>query len=430
MATQPTLAMIPSGYKDGKLYSVLPSDGVGDFDVTRGSNATRINKDGLIETVTGNTPRLNYPLIDGVVSGCPSLLLEPARTNLITYSEDFSNVSWTKLGSSVTSGFISPTGGLDAFKLIEGSSSGTHEMEVIGLVVTANKYSMSLFAKADERGKIRVQLRNYFAGNPSVIFDLENGTFEQNAQAIGSMTLLENGFYRCTFKTVLNAIAGGNAILNINLVDETNQISYQGDGTSGVYLWGAMLEQGSYPTSYIKSNSGSTTTRLADTANNAGNASTFNDSEGVLMVEISDLYSGGGGVISINTGNNTQKIFLYLLNNTTVRYYAQGSGGVITDDIPISSASNFNKIVFKYKSSDFAVWINGFELYTNTSAITFSNLSSLDFHNPYLGGTENFYGKTKQIQYYNTALTDLELETLTSYTSFNAMALAQNYKIQ
>ena len=430
MATQPTLAMIPSGYKDGKLYSVLPSDGVGDFDVTRGSNATRINKDGLIETVTGNTPRLNYPLIDGVVSGCPSLLLEPARTNLITYSEDFSNVSWTKLGSSVTSGFISPTGGLDAFKLIEGSSSGTHEMEVIGLVVTANKYSMSLFAKADERGKIRVQLRNYFAGNPSVIFDLENGTFEQNAQAIGSMTLLENGFYRCTFKTVLNAIAGGNAILNINLVDETNQISYQGDGTSGVYLWGAMLEQGSYPTSYIKSNSGSTTTRLADTANNAGKASTFNDSEGVLMAEISDLYSGGGGVISINTGNNTQKIFLYLLNNTTVRYYAQGSGGVITDDIPISSASNFNKIVFKYKSSDFAVWINGFELYTNTSAITFSNLSSLDFHNPYLGGTENFYGKTKQIQYYNTALTDLELETLTSYTSFNAMALAQNYKIQ
>jgi len=429
MATQPTLAMIPSGYKDGKLYSVLPSDGVGDFDVTRGSNATRINKNGLIETVTGNTPRLNYPLIDGVVNGCPSLLLEPQRTNLIPYSEDFSNAYWTKSGSSVTSGFISPTGGLDAFKLVEDTSvSDNHRIDSqYFAVATSGSVSISIIAKYD--GSTQWLKVRDFITNAYVFVNLLDNSFGNTNLVNDSQKIedLGNGFKRVSFTYSSTSTT---AQVRIYLASSGSEDGYTGDGASGVYIFGAQLEQGSYPTSYIPTTSSATTTRLADTANNAGNASTFNDSEGVLMVDISDLYSGGGGVISINTGNNTQKIFLYLLNNTTVRYYAQGSGGVMFSDIPISSASNFNKIVFKYKSSDFAVWINGFELYTNTSAITFSNLSSLDFHNPYLGGTENFYGKTKQLQYFNTALTDLELETLTSFTSFNAMALAQNYKIQ
>jgi hypothetical protein len=110
MATIPSLALLPSGYKASKVYSVLPTDGIGDFDFTRSGNATRVNSEGLIELVTTNVPRLNYPLIDGVVNGCPSLLLEPQRTNLIQYSEDFSQGYWTKDGSSVTSGFTSPDG--------------------------------------------------------------------------------------------------------------------------------------------------------------------------------------------------------------------------------------------------------------------------------------------------------------------------------
>jgi hypothetical protein len=83
----PSLAMIPSGYKDGTLYSPVPNTSVGDFDVSRGSLATRVNKNGLIETVVGDdTPRLDYT--DG---GCPVLLTEPQSTNKIAYSEDFSD---------------------------------------------------------------------------------------------------------------------------------------------------------------------------------------------------------------------------------------------------------------------------------------------------------------------------------------------------
>ena len=94
----PSLAMIPSGYKDGKVYSVLPSNGDGDFTFSRGSNATRVNKDGLIETITGDTPRLDYS-----DSSCPSLLLEPQSTNLIPYSEDFSNALGKKCYSNTKS---------------------------------------------------------------------------------------------------------------------------------------------------------------------------------------------------------------------------------------------------------------------------------------------------------------------------------------
>ena len=100
MSTIPSLALIPSGYKGGSskgtLYSVVPADGTGDFDFTRSGSATRINKEGLIETVGNNVPRLNYPLIDGVVSGCPSLLLEPSRTNNVFYSQEVNNYYWIK----------------------------------------------------------------------------------------------------------------------------------------------------------------------------------------------------------------------------------------------------------------------------------------------------------------------------------------------
>jgi hypothetical protein len=93
----PKLALIPSTV-GGSVYSVLPSNGDGDFDFSRASAATRINAQGLIETVAVGDNRLNYPLLDGTVQTCPHLLLEPQRTNLITYSEDFSNAAWTKFG--------------------------------------------------------------------------------------------------------------------------------------------------------------------------------------------------------------------------------------------------------------------------------------------------------------------------------------------
>ena len=96
----PTLTMIPSGYKAQKVYSVLPTNGDGDFTFNRNDTGTRVNKNGLIEQVATDVPRLDYS--DG---SCPSLLLEPASTNLALYSQEFTNSYWG-IGNTIrTSGF-------------------------------------------------------------------------------------------------------------------------------------------------------------------------------------------------------------------------------------------------------------------------------------------------------------------------------------
>ena len=145
----PSLAMIPSGYKDGKVYSVLPSNGDGDFTFSRGSNATRVNKDGLIETITGDTPRLDYS--DG---SCPSLLLEPQSTNLIPYSEDFSQAAWVKGNVIITPNQgISPDGLNNAFKYV-GSSISQNFQTIINV---SSNYTYSFYVKTINSPFIRLR---------------------------------------------------------------------------------------------------------------------------------------------------------------------------------------------------------------------------------------------------------------------------------
>ena len=104
--SNPKLALIPSGYKSGKVYSILPNDATGDFDFDRASEGTRVRKGGLIEEVTNDVPRLDW-----YDSNCPSLLLEPQRTNGFTYSEQFNQSVWFKSSCTITTNqIIAPDG--------------------------------------------------------------------------------------------------------------------------------------------------------------------------------------------------------------------------------------------------------------------------------------------------------------------------------
>ena len=121
-----SIALIPSGTKASKLYSVLPANGNGDFTHTRGSSATRVNKDGFIEEgIATNVPRLDYPLTSGVVGDCPNLLLEPSRTNLLVRSNAFSTTWGLSSVLSLTSGQASTlSGSNDAWLLTSDGTSG------------------------------------------------------------------------------------------------------------------------------------------------------------------------------------------------------------------------------------------------------------------------------------------------------------------
>ena len=432
MAVKPNLALIPSGVKASKLYSVLPSDGVGDFDFSRSGSATRINKDGLIETVDSNVPRLNYPLIDGVVSGCPSLLLEPERRNLVQYSEDIESWGTSGVITKQNNVSISPDGTLNAGTITSNASNFDRITQTIS--VSANStYTGSLFIKKVQSQTNYMGIGFIFTGGTTdvgyVIFDAVNGIAVSADARIDVISEVKDfGDYWNLQSTATDN--GGNTSLQFNIYAtlSTNGTTTGLGISSPRTIWGLQLEQGSYATSYIPTN-GSQVTRSAETCNNAGDANTFNDSEGVLMAEISAFAETGR--ISLNDGTTNNNVRL-VYDATNVIYAILFNGtnqAFLTYTLPIEGG--FNKIAFKYKASDFALWIDGIEVDSQVgSGTTFTSvtLSELDFDAG--NGLVPFYGSAKQIQYFDKALNNTDLEELTSWTSFNEMATAQLYTIE
>ena len=386
-------------------YKPLP------FDFARASIGTRVNKDGLIETMGQDIARIDYTdSADGV------LLLEPSSTNLVTYSEAFDNAYWTKSGVSVTSGFISPDGTSNAFKLVEDTSNAKHRVFTNAI---GTSRAFSFFAKADGRTWVSVLSNN---GNSS-FFDIGNGVV--GTVAGGSIGKIEpignNGWYRCTLYN-----SHGTFGAYVGLAKSDNLETYIGDGTSGALIYGAQLEALSYATSYIPT-SGSTVTRAAETCNNSGNSEVFNDSEGVLFADISTNSDTTVKAITVGDGTSSNRIQLFYFNGASI-YGACVVGGVSQASIFTNlNVTNNIKVVFKYKVNDFALWVNGFKIGVDTNGAIPTGLKILNFDNGV--NTSDFYGKTKELGYYNTALTDAELETLTSYRNWVSMVNELNLNI-
>ena len=424
---KPKLALLPAA-QGTSLYSVLPSSGVGDFNFTRSGSATRINSQGLIETVTSGVSRLNYPMIDGVVKGCPHHILEPQRTNLIQYSEDFIQSYWTKTNSSVTSNsVISPDGTLNADKITPTTTSGVHKVGR-NLSSVSGDYTLSVFAKKGELKNILLWDDNLSEGIGVNLDDLS--VFRNVGNEGYNIENYGNGWVRIS---VTFNYAAQDLRYAVYVYNNSFEITYQGNNIDSLYIYGAQLEQGSYATSYIP-NYGTSggVTRSAETATGSGDASTFNDSEGVLMAEVSKDKGTQYSLISLQKSSvsDTYAYIGYLNNNTTIRGQIKVGGTTVLDEeIEMSDTSIVAKILIKYKSGDYSMWVNGFEVGSNTNSTIFSDgdLNEIEF-----GYNNNssfrFYGKTKQLQYFDT--TDIDLEQLTSWVSFTDMAESQLYSIE
>ena len=421
---KPKLCLIPATVGD-KVYSILPSNGVGDFNFTRGSEATRVNAQGLIERVASGENRLNYSLLDGEVVGCPSLLLEPQRTNLIPYSEDFSQPNWSKVNATIElNSTISPDGTLNASKIIDDATNGYHRITDAFTTPSSGNFTYSIFLK---KGTLTTAQFQVFDGTTaaSAFVDLENGTIRSDGQGINhKIENYGNGWYRCFISGVY---AGSTTTVYVYTKQKTP--NYIGSGDY-LYIWGAQFEEGSYATSYIPTN-GSAVTRVAETCNGSGDADTFNDSEGVLMVEASSLVNSDTyRLISLNDNSNSNEIFVGFRFDTGKLYYNIDSGDVGQSSF-ISDVTALNtscKFCVKYKQNDISFYINGFKLYSDPIANMPTGLSVLKMSRG--NDTLPFYGNTKQIQYFDTALSDTELEQLTSWDSFRDMTQAQLYTIE
>jgi len=376
MATTPSLAMIPSGYKEGKLYSFLPNTDDGDFTFSRGSNATRVNKDGLIEEVGVNVPRLDY-----TDSSCPSLLLEPMRTNRILYSEDFSQ--WIKTsGVTITSNYgVSPSGLQNSTRIQ--LSSANEQLYISTGVHSGNIEVASLYVKG--------------VNGESIQFGVGNNTGQ------GSVITLNGNWQRITQESTSGSVF----------------IIGNKDATATEFeIYGAQLEEGSYPTSYIPTE-GIIKTRLQDECNNAGDSSTFNSEEGVLFFEGSALADDNtvDKRISISDGTNNNRVLINIgnsISNTYTYYYAVSGSNQINSNISVADITVPHKLAVTWKVNEFKIYLDGILNYTDSSgsvnpAGTFTQIQFTDG-----AGASSFFGKCKDIRVYNTALTDQELAELTT----------------
>jgi len=418
---KPKIALVPSA-QGSKFYSVLPSSGVGDFTFSRSGSATRINSQGLIETVGSGVSRLNYPMIDGVVSGCPHHILEPQRTNIFPYSSAFININDFSL-TVTDNASISPEGSNNATSIIPNVSNTIHYLSLSNN--STGTVTFSIYAKANGYNYLFLHL--YDGSNGRAWFNLENGVIETTDSSISAnIEKMPNGWYRCIITRVLS----GNLIqADIAVSNSDNTTSFSGDGTSGIYIYGAQLEQGSYPTSYIP-NYGTAlgVTRSVETANGSGDVDTFNDSEGVFFLEAKTNQPNFFQSISIKDSVGNGLAFKFRPNNTSI--WARYKTSTEQKDIYYYNNvnDNYNKLAIVYGNGSISFYINGFLIGSNTITTNFSNLNEIIFKDVNL--SEIFYGNIKQIQYYNSELVDSELETLTSWVSFQDMAEGQLYSIQ
>jgi hypothetical protein len=427
---KPKLCLIPATIGD-KVYSILPSDGVGDFDFDRADGSsptgvTRINAQGLIEQVASGVNRLNYSLLDGEVVGCPHLLLEPARTNLIQYSEDFSQWTAQNQPTVVVSSELAPNGIIGAYDITD-DRNNAFEFVRSNDISFNGTYTASIFIRKTLGALSHYAGLEICLAGSYLIINTTDGSINQTLNAYSNIKSEDFGNWWRVSATATGSNSG--SILQVWSAISSNGTSISSSATGTNTFWGAQVEQGSYPTSYIKTD-GSQNTRAAETCNGSGNAATFNDSEGVLMAEISDFNNDSFRQLSISSGSgdNAVSIMNTTTENQLVCFVNSGSVTQASISTILNSTHEFNKIAMLYKANDFQLWVNGIKVDTDPIGIPPSGLNTLNFDSG--TGSSPFYGKNKQIQYFDSILDSEQLEQLTSWDSFRAMAEGQLYTIE
>ena len=363
------------------------------FDFTRATSATVINKDGLIETVGSGEPRIDFL---GNTKG--ALKLEPSRTNLVLTS---ASGTYGNSPASETN-TISPDGTNNAVIPTPDSNSDRYEYSIgSNTYATDTKLVYSWYRK-----RISTPIDTSYIGD--LYFNVLI-----NATQVGSTTQIQsdvNGFDR--FQAVFN-ITDGSASSIIRAY-----FGYiVGVGNSSVAYFGHQLEVGSYATSYIPTQGG-VVTRNQDSCSNGGNEQVINSTEGVLYVEtkgFTDLLTQSNYIQLSKNGESsaTNSLIIQHRNNGYLRVYVNGFA---TSDIQFNVNIDFtenHKIAVLYKLNGYKLFIDGVaqNLYGTPTQAVFSGLDNLSFD---LRGALSWNASIKDVKLYNTALTDAELQALTT----------------
>ena len=281
---------------------------------TRASTAVRRNRAGLLETVAANVLRHQY---DGS-GGYRGASIERERENILTYSEQFDNAAWTPVRTTVTANAaVAPDGTTTADKLVADATAASDHYIVDAISFdSGNTYCFSVFAKKGEVDWLYMYLTtDAFPASIGCFFDLDAGvvgTVHPSAEDAG-IEDVGGGWFRCWFTAISDATAV--SAVRIYLAEANNDITFDGDSSSGVYLWGAQIEVGGAPSAYIPTTA-STATRAADTLTASLEEVGFNPSEGSFFWEGSfDDVSDVNAIMFAKTASNQGFSVYYLAGN-------------------------------------------------------------------------------------------------------------------
>jgi hypothetical protein len=380
----------------------------------------------LLRTAAINEPRLEYD-----ASGNPlGLLIEEARTNLVTYSDLSSGWNWvntTDIGGAATA-----PDGTQTATLMRENTAGTAHIAFAAIVSASTSTTASIFAKAG--GRRYLQLTDSTNQPNWAMFDLEQGVVtEQKSSGItATIEPYGNGWYRCNAALTLPASGSTtNFVWGSSILATTNGIRnvYQGDGTSGIYLWGGQVETGAFPTSYIPT-SGSAVTRNRDLVSvpverfgyNTAQCSVavnFNVSNWIGLPNDANFYR----VFEFegNTGSSTDGIFRNPVDNT-VRYRFNEDDGTTA----AIGAANLNVVLAN--GNKVAVGLKGGSNYIVMDGGTDGQGAGTAATNLYssliLSSESNLLnGHMKSLQYYPKRLSNEELQLLTQPSASPTMNL-------
>lgn len=376
-------------------------------------------------TPTTTVPITNYiPVLQTAASGVArfdcnpttseslGLLIEEQRTNLLTYSDQFDNAIWLKTRCSIIANtIIAPDGTLTGDKIIiDTTNTTTHRVNATPVTLTPVPYTYTVIAKKAEFNYLILQLG--FVTNSLTWFDLINGTVSTiGTNVTASIINVGNGWFKCSI-TGLGIASTADVVL---YPAETNgvQTIAVGNGYSGIYIWGAQLEAGSFATSYIPTVA-SQVTRVADQASMTGTnfSSWYNISEGTIYVSAVAPPTSPSGLVSINDNTSNNRITAQTSSPTTMVYRYVSPSGSFTSTGASYTAKSTIKAAFVYKTNDQISYTNGI----SDTGITSQPLIPIVTQMQIGFGPSVLYASTQisKISYYPKRLTNAELIGLTS----------------
>jgi hypothetical protein len=362
-----------------------------------------------LQTAASGVARFEHNPVTGESLG---LEIEEQRSNLLTYSEQFDNAAWSKTRIAVESNsIIAPDGTLTADKLVpDTTASATHFVQN-NATTTASAHTLSVYVKAGG-----VNFVYLFNGTVSLgaYFDLANialGTVSSGVTA--TITDVGNGWRKCTMTATATAAING---FRIYPAISSSSGSFTGDGYSGIYIWGAQLEAGSFATSYIPTVA-SQVTRSADSASMTGTnfSSWYRADEGTLYAESMTMAAASTLPMEIHDGtaNNRLRFFRTSSGVITFRNTAAGTTNFDSAATGTVSLNTFYKGALAYKVDDFAGAYNGGTVVTDTSG-TVAVVNQLGIGRDSAGTSPLLSGTIKKIAYYAKRLTNAEIQSLTT----------------